>query len=220
MTIEWCGIVKSNIFSQDECNLRKQIAKVIKAHQWNKAFLLLQERPDLINATFLDEMSWYAPVHQITFDNSPIEIVEKILSIGAWRTLKNSDGNKPVDIANKEGYQNLALLLKPIYRRHINLETLSKIQAHFHKVIIGRIEHTIPEWASFRLPDLEILLEIEQPRMWFPVPGMYGGFSYKLEIEGENVKLISESWCRVVGGSGERHEITAEGSKLVEQGFV
>lgn len=33
-------------------------------------------------------------------------------------------------------------------------------------------------------------------------------------------KRISESWCRVVGGSGQRHEITSEGGRLVEEAFV
>ncbi len=47
-------------------------------------------------------------------------------------------------------------------------------------------------------------------QMWFPVPGMYGGFSYRLESAGVEAKLVSESWCRVVGGSGQRHEITRE----------
>jgi hypothetical protein len=49
---------------------------------------------------------------------------------------------------------------------------------------------------------------------------MYGGFSYRLASSGADAKLISESWCRVVGGSGQRHEITSEGSRLVEEGFV
>jgi hypothetical protein len=49
---------------------------------------------------------------------------------------------------------------------------------------------------------------------------MYGGFSYRLESVGVEAKLVSESWCRVVGGSGQRHEITSAGSQLVEEGFV
>ena len=48
--------------------------------------------------------------------------------------------------------------------------------------------------------------------MWFPVPGMYGGFSYWLEGKGTNVKLISDSWCRIVKGSEQRYEITSKGS--------
>ncbi len=71
-----------------------------------------------------------------------------------------------------------------------------------------------------RLPELELLLEIEQPRMWFAVPEMYGGFNYWLDGEGGNAKLISESWYRVVGGSGQRYEITSKEGKLVDEGFV
>ena len=70
------------------------------------------------------------------------------------------------------------------------------------------------------MPELEPLLELDQPKMWFAVPGMYGGFSYLLESPGVQAKIVIESWCRVSGGSGQRHEITSEGSRLVEEGFV
>jgi hypothetical protein len=54
----------------------------------------------------------------------------------------------------------------------------------------------------------------------FAVPGMYGGFRYELEADGEQSRLIVESWCRVVQGSGQRHVVSAAGSTLVEEGFV
>jgi hypothetical protein len=63
-------------------------------------------------------------------------------------------------------------------------------------------------------------LALEEPKAWFHISGMYGGFSYWLESQGEQAKPISGSWCRAVGGSGQRHEITAEGGKLVDEGFV
>lgn len=56
--------------------------------------------------------------------------------------------------------------------------------------------------------------------MWFPVPGMYGGFSYELSVVSGSPVLISESWCRVVGGSGQRHLVSPHGSLLLEEGFV
>ena len=61
---------------------------------------------------------------------------------------------------------------------------------------------------------------METPHVWFAVPGMYGGFSYRLEKAGVEPKLITESWSRVVDGSGQRHEITPTRSRLVEEGFV
>ena len=98
-------------------------------------------------------------------------------------------------------------------------ETLRAIQRHFHEVIRGRAGELIDK-NGVSLPELTPLLTSSEPKAWFPIPGMYGGFSYWLEGEGEQAKPISESWCRVVGGSGERHEITANGSRLVDRGFV
>lgn len=82
-----------------------------------------------------------------------------------------------------------------------------------------RAGHLIDE-HGITLPELAALLELDEPKAWFPIQGMYGGFCYWLEGEGDTAKLVTESWCRVVGGSGQRHQITAEGSKLVEEGFV
>jgi hypothetical protein len=110
-------------------------------------------------------------------------------------------------------------VLAPEYRHHVSREVLSNVQAHFHAVIRGRAEHLVDE-QRLRLPQLEPLLELDKPEMWFTVPGMAGGFSYRLESEGIHARLVSDSWCRMVGGSGQRHEITSHGSRLVDEGFV
>jgi hypothetical protein len=110
-------------------------------------------------------------------------------------------------------------ILEPVPKRRVPLGVLLTIQPLFHEVIRERIDRELPD-HGLRLPELEPLLELDRPQMWFPVPGMYGGFNYRLESPGVEAKLISESWCRVVGGSGQRHEITSEGSRLVEEGFV
>ena len=47
----------------------------------------------------------------------------------------------------------------------------------------------------------------KSPSLWYPVPGMYGGF--RLEFEMEN--LVSLSWVRVCGGSERRHVIHRDG---------
>lgn len=103
--------------------------------------------------------------------------------------------------------------------RQVPADTLQAIQQHFHAVIRGRVADLIDQ-HSVPLPELAPLLSAVEPKAWFPVPGMYGGFSYWLDGEGEQAKLVTESWCRVVGGSGQRHEITAAGYRLVEEGFV
>ncbi|MFE2996365.1 hypothetical protein ACFXG4_15275 [Nocardia sp. NPDC059246] len=52
------------------------------------------------------------------------------------------------------------------------------------------------------------------------VPGMYGGFSIKLSQPGATPELTVESWCRVVGGSGQRHVARPNRFDLVDMGFV
>jgi hypothetical protein len=143
--------------------------------------------------------------------------MQTLIELGAWRTLQNALGERPVDIAEKRRRD--ALILTPRSKRHVPLGTLLNIQSHFHAVIRGRAAKQV-EHYELRLPELEPLLEIEQGPIWFPVPGLAGGFSYDFVAEGAQAKLESKSWCRIVAGSGERHEITAGGSRLVEEGFV
>lgn len=103
--------------------------------------------------------------------------------------------------------------------RQVPEATLLAIQEHFHCVIRERAAELV-EPQQIELPELAPLLSSGDPKAWFQVPGMYGGFSYWFECEGELAKLVTESWCRVIDGSGQRHEITAQGSKLVDEGFV
>lgn len=122
-------------------------------------------------------------------------------------------------MAERRGHEALLRFLEPEYIHWVPIGVLLKIQTHFHEVIRGRAEQLVQE-HTLRLPELEPLLELDQPQMWFAVPGMYGGFKYRLESDGVEAKLVSESWCRVAGGSGQRHEITSEGSRLLDRGFA
>ncbi|HMO83802.1 MAG TPA: hypothetical protein PKC18_02670 [Lacipirellulaceae bacterium] len=103
--------------------------------------------------------------------------------------------------------------------RSVPEATLVAIQERFHAVIRERAAE-LTEQQMLDLPELAPLLSSNDPKAWFSVPGMYGGFSYWFEGEGETAKLVTESWSRIVDGSGQRHEITAQGSQLVDQGFV
>lgn len=95
--------------------------------------------------------------------------------------------------------------------------TVQQIERHFHAVIMGRVAELIRR-HELVLPSLKSLLQSEEKEGWFPVPDMYGGFKYWFEGNGSQTKLVSESWCRVVDGSEQRHEITAQGSRLVREG--
>ena len=96
---------------------------------------------------------------------------------------------------------------------------LSQIRELFHGLIRSRAcEGGIP--IPQDLPELHHLVVDNPDPKWFPVPGMYGGFAYRLQSRGDGVQLVTESWSRVVGGSGMRHVITPTQVLLEEEGFV
>src|SRR5687768_12868563 len=97
---------------------------------------------------------------------------------------------------------------------------LPLIERHFHELIRHRAGHLIKE-ARVELPTIDTAGKSEETAAWFPIPGMYGGFKYWLEERDEATPtLICESWSRIVDGSGQRHEIDAKRSRLVDEGFV
>jgi hypothetical protein len=219
MDIIWDGVTRADVLHAESVAIRHALADAAKGYNWPRVLELVTEYPTLVNSSRLDGSSRYAPLHQAAHGGAPVEVARRLIGMGAWRTLQNARGERPVDVAERCGHRHLTGVLAPEHKHHVPLGVLLKIQAHFHAVIRGRIDRQWPD-HGLRLPELEPLLELDGPRMWFPVPGMYGGFSYGLESAGVEAKLVSDSWCRVVGGSGQRHEITSAGSRLVAEGFV
>lgn len=101
-------------------------------------------------------------------------------------------------------------------------DELQGIQSLFHDLIRqrageirdGNTGHPV------EFPVLTMKLLSVETEEWFPVRGMYGGFAYRLLMENNRLKLIVGSWSRIVGGSGQRHEITKDGCVLTESGCV
>ena len=219
MDIIWDGITQSENLNEDAANTRIALADAAKSYKWPTVFELLSKYGEFVNSCRPGGKSLYAPLHQAAYAGAPADIVHRLLELGAWRTLQNARGERAVDVAERKGHHQLRETLEPVLKHQVPIGVLLKIQSHFHEVIRGRIDRELPN-HGLRLPELEPLLELDRPQMWFPVPGMYGGFSYCLELTGADAKLVAESWSRVVGGSGQRHEITTYGSRLVEEGFV
>jgi hypothetical protein len=218
MDTVWDGITKPETLPPEATAVRQQLADAAKAYDWTRTLELLEDTR-LVNATRPGGHSLYAPLHQAAHGGAPVEVVERLLALGAWRTLQNANGERPVDVAERRRHRHLLPILQPQVRRQVPHGILQKVQQHFHGVIRGRAARLVEEHA-LRLPELEPLLELDEPKTWFAVPGMYGGFGYRLERAGVEPLLVAESWCRVVEGSGQRHEVTSSGSKLVEEGFV
>lgn len=219
MDIVWPGITRAETLNESASVARTALADAAKSYSWPRMFELLAEHPGLVNYGRPGSASLYAPLHQVAHAGAPPAVAQRLIDLGAWRTLQNFRGERPVDLAARMGHAHLIDTLEPVYLRFVPSLELLAIQEHFHQLIQRRVEREVNKNA-LRLPELAPLLEIETPKMWFQVPGMYGGFNYELSPESPPSKLMCESWSRVVGGSGQRHEITAEGCLLVAEGFV
>jgi hypothetical protein len=215
----WDGVTRPETLSQEAAASYQQLADYAKAYDWANVLTALARHVGLINSTRPGGRSRYTVLHQAAHGGAPAKVVEQLLALGAWRTLRNAAGERPVDIAGRRGHPDLAELLAPALQHDVPLSVLQPLQERFHAVIRARAAELVRE-HELRLPELEPLLELPAPRMWFPVPGMYGGFHYWLDQLAGGTVLVVESWSRVVGESGQRHLISPFGSVLVAEGFV
>lgn len=96
---------------------------------------------------------------------------------------------------------------------------MAALERQLHDLMRARAGSLIDEHGLL-LPMLSSPVPRRAKPAWFPIPGMYGGFSYWVEGRGRTARLVSESWSRVADGSGQRHVITTGGCRLVDEGFV
>jgi len=99
------------------------------------------------------------------------------------------------------------------------LTELDRVQAHFHDLIRSRAGDLLQEHTA-SLPSLVLGVGTEDEPGWFPIEGMDGGFKYWWDPTTSGLRLMTESWSRVVDGSGQLHEITPAGARLLGEGFV
>lgn len=216
----WHGHTSDQFYGE----LRHQVCDYTKSSNWPKLLDFVERNREhtagFINTTRPGGKALFAPLHHAAWNGAPVEVVQRLVDLGAWRTLRCSDDRLPLDIAKRQNHKHLLQVLTPLYKRDISLREIRVIQIYFHAVIRGRADHCVKEF-NLRLPELEPMLEYSDKNFWFTVPKMAGGFHYWLEKNtAEKTTLMTESWCRMVGGSGERHEITSTSVRLVESGFV
>lgn len=171
-----------------------------------------------------------------------IQFVPETLELGPFLFFGSPAGQPLPDISrlgiarhtkgDAQGYKAERPDLRVVPKSHFfRLDTLDQVFAALFEHPAGEVpglEESFRALIHARLNEFGIDVPGELPRLsgplptedapaWFPVPGMYGGFSYWGQLEGG---LIVESWSRLVGGSGERHQVTADGHVLVDRGFV
>jgi hypothetical protein len=219
----WPGVLDAGLLKPEASARNERLADAAKAGRWGEVLEVLDLDWVYVNQWRLGGTSWFTPLHQAAWHGASADVVTELLSRGALRSLPARDGLTPYDVAAERGHDGLLDLLRPD-PSPLTPERIASLDGHLAGVIEGRLR--VPEGIadsyeksldeSLRYPPVAVLHEAPGRRLWFGVPGMYGGFAVEL-MRGY---LYVESWIRVVGGSGQAHVVTHEGAVLVEEGFV
>ena len=217
-TLIWDGVAQlGEAPPGDEGRMRHALADAAKRYDWRSVVELLDESPHLVNTTRPGGASLFTPLHQAAYGNAPGTVVRELVTRGGWLTQENARGERPIDVAIRRGHRELAVDLEPCLVRQVPSGVLLKIQQHFHAVIRREVSELVDRFA-LRLPELQPLLEVERDkdRFFFQVPGMLGGYFYRLAEEGVAAKLAVIESSRMGGST--YYDITSAGSELVGEG--
>src|SRR5436309_2531923 len=95
----WDGTTRPDTLTPEAAALRQQLADAARAYDWPGTLRLLAEHPEWVNASRPGGPSLYAPLHQAAHGGAPVAVVERLLALGAWRSLRSAEGRRPVDVA-------------------------------------------------------------------------------------------------------------------------
>lgn len=209
----WYGSMIGSRFGHLAERVLREVTAVdddARAADWDA---VLEARPwDRLNVWRPGSTTCATPLHHAAAGGASPEIIRALVSRGAWRTLTTLDGLRPVDVARaRHADPAVVEALEPAPTRRFAPSTLSVWQSHVDALIRAT---TAPLAGRYQLrcPPLDVLTELPAADvLWFPVPGMTGGFALRLTDEG----VVVSSTSRVVEGGSESHVITEDGARAL-----
>lgn len=215
MSIEWPGVIDTEALKASYIDDVNCLVDAAKAGDWAEVLKLLDSGGGLnVNQWRVSGRSWFTPLHHAAWLGAPVDVVEQLIRRGAWRSLRSTDGERPVEIAQKRGHHHLLESLGVRETAEHEKQTFAAWDRHLAELIAERTQMLRP--VRFRPVPTEVIALEQLENLWFGYPGMYGGFDMSIHHD----RLFVESWSRVVGGSGQAHVITEGGCVLVDEGFV
>ena len=199
-------------YRDDLVRTHDQIDEFGKNGCWSELLEILNMHKSLINSSKLpvknkgQPPSLLMPLHYAAFGGAPKEIFEQLIKFGAYKCMKTAAGETAYDIAKTKGLNPdiLELLEIPEKVKQNSIE-IEKMEKGLHKVIIERVEELIEDNGQ-SLPQLALLYE--KGSFYYPVPGMFGGFSITEHEKG----IRSDSLIRICEGSEQTHVIDRKGN--------
>jgi hypothetical protein len=169
---------------------------------------------DLVNVWRPGGSAEYTPLHHVA-RRGDLHAARPLLERGAWRLRRNARGETPADVAKRHGHTALLPVLEPAPELQWMSSTMRPLQHWFTALVRARLAGSPELWETLRLPDLEVVTECTSRTLWFPVPGLGGGFLLRYEKDGSYPVIIAESWSRMASGSEQQHRISELECRLV-----
>ncbi|MFD5633658.1 hypothetical protein ACFWJM_05870 [Streptomyces sp. NPDC127077] len=167
---QWDGHIGRAIRPSDEVAQRDELANATRDGNWQRVFAVLSPRDkrSWVNTVRPGGKKRYAPLHQAAWHGVPTDIAQRLLEYGAWRTLRNSAGERPVDVAARRGHHHLAQVLEPEVKHHVPGDVLAELQRNLF-ALVTRYDKSASR--DLCLPDLEVLTELDPPAYWIRISG-------------------------------------------------
>lgn len=198
----WPGVLDAELASGSH-----ELADAASVGDWEAVIELLgspRTAPSLINTWRPGGVSMVTPLHQAAIKGAPIDVVEKLVDLGAWRTLEDSRGWRPVDLALLHGRSEILTLLTPSESR--------QYQSALNRVLTYRLGKLLTEVTRedavprFRPPQVAVIEEVGG-EIHFDLSGSGHYFNVFLE-EGE---LLVEHASAGSGESGIVYRVDGTG---------
>ena len=216
---QWDGVLlEREAFNDSYVRATDMLADAARDGAWARVFDVLDGRGVEFAVGANDwrrgGKSWFSPLHQAAWHGAAAEVVQELVRRGAWRTLRDAQGRRPIDIARERRADHIIDLLEPQHIHSVSDRALEGMSSALADLVAAAARQANCV-APIRQLDAACVAESDTV-VWFPIPGMYGGFSVQM-FRG---RLHVESWSRVVGGSGRAYVITGDRTTLVDEGFV
>jgi hypothetical protein len=147
---------------------------------------------------------------QAACHGAPVKIVQGLIELGSSRQcifslalthfnlclssiggLRTTNGKTQLSNLSMRGHRHLYDILMPTGLPEVTDEELSQVEAHFHKIIVEEAGGVLkPESMRFPLGDLR-----GQPRVWMPIPGMYGVYVQSVSLFNLVTSIRHILWC-------------------------
>lgn len=112
MSAEWPGILDPEVMNESIVEASHRLADAGKTGRWDVVIDLLESgQAQDANQWRFGGTSWFTPLHQAAWLGAPVEVAERLIRLGAWRSLRTADGARAVDLARTRGHRHLREIL-------------------------------------------------------------------------------------------------------------